>query len=165
MVTSGGEHHPRNGTRRVSRWAVPIRRVFPWWYLGGAVATMAILIVVDPGGSQATVAFWGPMIGITIQDRERAARARLDRGLPADRRSLLSPPWLEPTCAVLLTGVAVGLGMLINALFGHGTSVTTWVGAGVFLGSAASLVGLLLVLRSRRSRRSSGAGGEPDDVS
>ena len=164
MVTSGAEHRPRNGTRRDSRWAVPIRRVFPWWYLGGAVATLAILILVDPGGSQATVAFWGPMIGITIQDRERAARARLDRGLPVDRRSLLSPPWLEPTCAVLLTGVAVGLGMLINALFGHGTSVTTWVGAGVFLGSAASFVALVLVLRSRR-RRSSGAGGQPDDVS
>lgn len=164
MATSGGEHHPRNGTRRDSRWAVPIRRVFPWWYLGGAVATLAILILVDPGGSQATVAFWGPMIGITIQDRERAARARLDRGLPVDRRSLLSPPWLEPTCAVLLTGVAVGLGMLINALFGHGTSITAWVGAGVFLGSAASFVALVLVLRSRR-RRSSGAGGQPDDVS
>ncbi|PZE38062.1 hypothetical protein DEJ21_05850 [Curtobacterium sp. MCSS17_006] len=164
MVTSGAEHRPRNGTRRDSRWAVPIRRVFPWWYLGGAVATLAILILVDPGGSQATVAFWGPMIGITIQDRERAARARLDRGFPVDRRSLLSPPWLEPTCAVLLTGVAVGLGMLINALFGHGTSITAWVGAGVFLGSAASFVALVLVLRSRR-RRSSGAGGQPDDVS
>jgi hypothetical protein len=164
MATSSGEHHPRNGTRRDSRWAVPIRRVFPWWYLGGAVATLAILILVDPGGSQATVAFWGPMIGITIQDRERAARARLDRGFPVDRRSLLSPPWLEPTCAVLLTGVAVGLGMLINALFGHGTSITAWVGAGVFLGSAASFVALVLVLRSRR-RRSSGAGGQPDDVS
>lgn len=164
MVTSGAEHRPRNGTRRDSRWAVPIRRVFPWWYLGGAVATLAILILVDPGGSQATVAFWGPMIGITIQDRERAARARLDRGLPVDRRSLLSPPWLEPTCAVLLTGVAVGLGMLINALFGHGTSITAWVGAGVFLGSAASFVALVLVLRSRR-RRSNGAGGQPDDVS
>ncbi|PZF10169.1 hypothetical protein [Curtobacterium sp. MCLR17_034] len=165
MVTSGGEHHPRNGTRGDSRWAVPIRRVFPWWYLSGAVATMAILIVVDPGGSQATVAFWGPTIGIAIQDRERAARARLDRGLPVARRSILSPPWLEPTCAVLLTGVAVGLGMLINALFGHSTSVTTWVGAGVFLGSAASLVGLLLVLRNRRRQRSSGADGQPDDVS
>jgi hypothetical protein len=164
MATSSGEHHPRNGTRRDSRWAVPIRRVFPWWYLGGAVATLAILILVDPDGSQATVALWGPMIGITIQDRERAARARLDRGLPVDRRSLLSPPWLEPTCAVLLTGVAVGLGMLINALFGHGTSITAWVGAGVFLGSAASFVALVLVLRSRR-RRSSGAGGQPDDVS
>ncbi|MBT1672371.1 hypothetical protein [Curtobacterium flaccumfaciens] len=120
-----------------------------------------------PGGTaagQATVAFWVPMIGITIQDRERAARARLDRGFPVDRRSLLSPPWLEPTCAVLLTGVAVGLGMLINALFGQGTSITAWVGAGVFLGSAASFVALVLVLRSRR-RRSSGAGGQPDDVS
>jgi len=164
VATSGGEHHPRNGTRRDSRWAVPIRRVFPWWYLGGAVATLAILVLVDPDGSQATVAFWGPTIGIAIQDRERAARARLDSGFPVDRRSLLSPPWLEPTCAVLLTGVAVGLGMLINALFGHGTSVTAWVGAGVFLGSAASFVALVLVLRSRR-RRSSGAGGQPDDVS
>lgn len=164
MATTSGEHRPRNGTRRDSRWAVPIRRVFPWWYLGGAVATVAILILVDPGGSQATAAFWGPMIGITIQDRERAARARLDRGFPVDRRSLLSPPWFEPTCAVLLTGVAVGLGMLINALFGHGTSITAWVGAGVFLGSAASFVALVLVLWSRR-RRSSGAGGQPDNVS
>jgi len=154
-----------HGTRRDSRWAVPIRRVFPWWYLGGAVATMAILILVDPDGSLATVAFWGPTIGIAIQDRERAARARQDRGLPVDRRSLRSPPWLEPTCAVLLTGVAVGLGMLINALFGHGTSVTTWVGAGVFLGSTASFAALVLVLRSRRRRRSSGAGSQPDDVS
>ncbi|WP_146247860.1 hypothetical protein [Curtobacterium sp. MCLR17_039] len=165
MATSGGEHHPRNGTRRDSRWAVPIRRVFPWWYLGGVVATMAILILVDPDGSQATVAFWGPTIGIAIQDRERAARARQDRGLPVDRRSLRSPPWLEPTCAVLLTGVAVGLGMLINALFGHGTSVTTWVGAGVFLGSTASFAALVLVLRSRRRRRSSVPGGQPDGVS
>jgi len=154
-----------HGILRDSRWAVPIRRVFPWWYLGGAVATMAILILVDPDGSQATVAFWGPTIGIAIQDRERAACARQDRGLPVDRRSLRSPPWLEPTCAVLLTGVAVGLGMLINALFGHGTSVTTWVGVRVFLGSTASFAALVLVLRSRRRRRSSGAGSQPDDVS
>ncbi|WIB72081.1 hypothetical protein [Curtobacterium sp. MCBD17_026] len=159
MATNSGERHPRNGTRPDSRWAVPIRRVFPWWYLSGAVATMAILILVDPDGSQATVAFWGPTIGIAIQDREKAARARLDRGLPVDRRSLLSPPWLEPTCAGLLTAVAVGLGMLINALFGHGTFVTTWVGAGVFLGGAASLVILLLALRRRRRRRPSVAGG------
>ncbi|ROP60567.1 hypothetical protein [Curtobacterium sp. PhB115] len=67
---------------------------------------MAILVLVDPVCSQATVAFWWPTIGIAIQDRERAARARLDRGLQVDRRSLLSPPWLEPTCAVLLTSGA-----------------------------------------------------------
>jgi hypothetical protein len=165
VVTSSGEPRPRNSTGWDSRWAVPIRRVFPWWYLGGAVATMAALIMVDPDGSQATLAFWGPTIGIAIQGRERAARARLDRGLPVDRRSLLSPPWLEPTCAVLLTGVVVGLGMLINALFGHGTFVTTWVGAGVFLVSAASLVALLLVLRSRGRRQSGVPRGQPDGVS
>jgi ABC-type cobalamin transport system permease subunit len=115
--------------------------------------TIGILLLLSPDGSNTTSAFWGPVIGIAIRDREKAARARLDQGLAVDRRSLLSPPWLEPVCAVVLTGAAIGVGLLVDALFGHGRYVTAEIGACMLTGSAICYVGLLVVLRTLRRRR------------
>lgn len=140
-----------------ARWAVPIRQVFPWWYLVGAVVTGGVLILLDPGGSQAMVAFWGPTIGIAIRDREQAARDRLDQGLPVDRASLLSPPWLEPVCAALLSGSAIGVGLLLDALFGDRTFTTVGIGTIVLSSSILAFLLLLVVLRARRQRRKTAA--------
>lgn len=141
------------GTGRDGRWAVPIRQVFPWWYLGGAIVSVLVLIAINPDGNQSAFAFWGPAIGVAIRDREQSARKRLDEGLPVDRASLLSPAWLEPVCAVLLIAASVGLSLVLDALFGHRTVVTTWFGAGLLVGSAAGFGALLLVLRAARRRR------------
>ncbi|WIB60963.1 hypothetical protein DEJ13_03760 [Curtobacterium sp. MCLR17_007] len=146
-----------DGARQRGHLAVPIRRVFPWWYLVGAVVTAAVLILLDPDGNQAMIAFWGPAIGITIREREQTARARSDQGLPVDGASLRSEPWLEPLSATLLTGAAVGIGLLLDALFGHRTFVTTWVGAGFLVASAVCFLAVLLVLRARRRRRRAAA--------
>ncbi|MDR6571550.1 hypothetical protein J2X60_000175 [Curtobacterium sp. 320] len=116
------------------------------------VATMGILILLNPEGSQAAIAVWGPTIGVAIRDREQAARVRLDQGLPVDRASLLSPPWLEPVSAALLAGFAVGLGLLLDALLGHRTFVTVWVGLSFLISSSLGFLLLFIVLRALRRR-------------
>lgn len=114
---------------------------------------MGVLILLNPEGNQLMAAFWGPAIGIAFRDREKTARVRLDQGLPVDRSSLLSPAWLEPVCAALLTGFAVGAGLLLDALFGDRTSVTVWLGAAISVSSVLSFLILLVVLRTRRRWR------------
>ncbi|WP_139200780.1 hypothetical protein [Curtobacterium sp. MMLR14_010] len=151
-VTEPKSERKNDGTGPDGRWAVPIRRVFPWWYVAGAVVSVGVLILLNPDGNQAMVTFWGPTIGIAIRDREKAARARLDQGLPADRASLLSPRWLEPVCAALLSVFAVGGGLLLDALFGNRTFVTVWVGTALLAGSVLGFLLLLVVLRTRRQR-------------
>ncbi|KQO64281.1 hypothetical protein ASF23_17115 [Curtobacterium sp. Leaf261] len=99
------------------------------------------------------LAFCGPTIGIAVRDREKTARTRLDQGLPVDRASLLSPRWLEPVCAVLLSVFAIGAGLLLDALFGNRTFVTVWVGTAFFAGSVLGFLLLIVVLRARRHRR------------
>ncbi len=44
---------------------------------------MGALILLNPEGGQTGIALWGPAIGITIRDREKAARERLDQGSPS----------------------------------------------------------------------------------
>lgn len=152
-VTEPKSERKNDGTGPDGRWAVPIRRVFPWWYVAGAVVTVGVLILLNPDGSQAMLAFWGPTIGIAIRDREKTARTRLDQGLPVDRASLLSPRWLEPVCAALLSVFAIGAGLLLDALFGNRTFVTVWVGTAFFAGSVLGFLLLIVVLRARRHRR------------
>lgn len=137
------------------RWTLPLRRVVPWWYVGGAVATIAVTALVNPEGNQSAVMAWGPIIGLAVRDRQLAARARLDRGLPPRDPSARAPRWPEPVLAVLLTAGVVGLGLLLDALFGHRTVVTTWVGGGL---AAVCVLGLVVVwLLLRRRRDSDGA--------
>ncbi|MFZ7089351.1 hypothetical protein [Curtobacterium sp. RRHDQ10] len=155
-VTEPKSGQKNDGTGPDGRWAVPLRRVFPWWYVAGAVVTIIALGLLNPDGSAAMVAFWGPTIGIAVRDRQKAARTRLDQGLPIDRAALLSRRWLEPVCAALLTGFAVGAGLLLDALFGDRTFVTVWVGTAFLAGTAGGfllLLLLLVVLRARRRRR------------
>jgi len=136
-----------------ARRTVPVRRVFPWWYLVGAVVTLAVLVLVQPDGGSAVVALWGPSIGLAIADRQKAATARSEQGLPVDRASLLSPAWHEPVCAALLTTFTIGLGFLFGALFGVGTSATWWVGPCFLIGSGLGFLVLITVLRVRHHRR------------
>jgi len=65
---------------------------------------------------------------------------------------LLSPPWLEPVCAALITGFAVGLGLLLDALFGHRTFVTVCVSLSFLVSSSLGFLLLLIVLRALRRR-------------
>jgi hypothetical protein len=55
-------------------------------------------------------------------------------------------------CAALLSAIAVGLGLVLDALFGHRTFVTVRVGT-AFLGSSALAFLLLLVVLCARQRR------------
>ncbi len=87
-----------DGTGPDGRWAVPLRRVFPWWYLIGAAATMVVLILLDPEGGQAVIALWGPTIGITVRDREKDAPGATGPGSP--RR-----PSIVAVAALARTGV------------------------------------------------------------
>ncbi|WP_144765854.1 hypothetical protein [Curtobacterium sp. 9128] len=142
-------------TTRDRRFPVPVRRVFPWWYLVGAVVSLGLLVLLAPGYGTALVAFWGPAIGIPIREREDLARTRLDRGQPVDRNSLLAQRWLEPTCALLLLGVVVGLGLLVGAFFAQRMSSTTWGGVVVLTCTALCFLVLVVVLRLRRRVRRS----------
>ncbi len=56
-------------------------------------------------------------------------------------------------CAALIAGFAVGLGLLLDALFGHQTFVTVQVGLSVLVSSAVGFVLLVVVLRALRRRR------------
>lgn len=114
---------------------------------------MGALILLNPEGNQIALAVRGPTIGIAIRDRERAARARSDQGLPVGRASLLAPSWLEPTCAALIAVFAVGLSLLLDALFGHRTFVTVWVGMSFMVSSALGYLLLIIVMRAQRRRR------------
>ncbi|MEK6343583.1 MAG: hypothetical protein V4737_07030, partial [Curtobacterium sp.] len=82
---------------------LPLRQVLPWWFVGGAVATIAVTAIVNPEGNQSAATAWGPIIGLVVRDRQLAARGRVDRGLPPRDPSAPAPRWPEPVLAVLLT--------------------------------------------------------------
>ncbi|MFJ4219574.1 hypothetical protein [Curtobacterium luteum] len=151
------------------RWVLPLRQVLPWWFVGGAVATIAVTVLVVPGGTVSAAVAWGPIIGVVVRDRQLDARGRVDRGLPPVDPSARAPRWVEPVLAVLLTVGVVGLGLLLDALVGHGTIVTTWVGGVLLVAGALGVVVVVTVLRHGRNRGGSrpdggesGGGSRPD---
>jgi hypothetical protein len=93
------------------------------------------------------------LIGVTIRDREKLARTRLDQGLPVDRASLISPPWLEPVLTLLMTATAIGAGLLLSAVFRGATPGLVWEGAAFLLGGAVGFLGLITVLSIQRRQR------------
>ncbi|WP_209559972.1 hypothetical protein [Frigoribacterium sp. PvP032] len=130
--------------------AVPVSRVFPWWYVAGAVASI-VVIVASQVGQPAVVAFWGPVIGLTIRDRLDDARSRADEGRDTSRAALLGPAWLEPVLSLLLTSFAVGLSFVLGAVFDHGPAAVAWTGSA--LCGASALAYLAILLRGRRRSR------------
>ncbi len=138
---------------------LPLRQVLPWWFVGGAVATIAVTAIVNPEGNQSAATAWGPIIGLVVRDRQLAARGRVDRGLPPRDPSARAPRWPEPVLAVLLTAGVVGLGLLLDALLGHRTVVTTWVGGGLTVAacSGSSWSGCAPPTTGQRRGRSDGA--------
>jgi hypothetical protein len=64
----------------------------------------------------------------------------------------VSPPWLEPVCAALLAGFAVGLGLLLDALFGHRTFATVWVGLSFLVSTSLGFLLFFILLRALRRR-------------
>jgi len=131
---------------RVSGRVAPLSTVFPWWYLAGAVVTM--VVVLSAGGQAAAAIGWGPLIGLVIQDRRKAARTRADEGLPVRRRDL-GDGWGEPVTALLLTLVFTGLGLVLHALFAGPMGVALWTGLGLIVTGGAAYAALLLAPRRR----------------
>lgn len=137
-------------TRRSAR-AVPVSRVFPWWYAAGAVASI-VVIVASQVGQPAVAGFWGPVIGLTIRDRLGDARSRADEGRDTSRAALLGPAWLEPVLSLLLTSFAIGLSFLFGAVFDGLAAPVVWTGVALCLASTLAYLAVLLRGR-RRSRR------------
>ncbi|MBD8586083.1 hypothetical protein IFT90_16115 [Frigoribacterium sp. CFBP 8766] len=130
--------------------AVPISRVFPRWYVAGAVSSI-VVIAVSQVGQPAVVCFWGPVIGLTIRDRLDDARSRAVEGRDISRAALLGPAWLEPVLSLLLTSFAIGLSFLFGAVFDGLAAHVVWTGVTLCL--ASTLAYLLILLRGRRRTR------------
>lgn len=145
---------PSKGARepRFTPWIVPLRRIFPWWYLVACVVTFAVTLIVDPAVSAAG-AFWGPAIGVAIRDRQFTACRRQGKGLPLSRRDLVGPRWLEPLAALLLTIFFVGLSFALGFVFGSAPVALRWTGVCLIAASLVAFGTLLLFLRRRRRSR------------
>lgn len=139
---------------RLTPWVVPLRRVFPWWYLAGFVVSFGVTLLVVPSVS-GVAAFWGPTIGIAIRGRQFTAYRRKADGRSLDRRDLVGPRWLEPTCAALLALFAVGMSLSLAFLFGEAGSALLWTGVGLIAMCGVTTAALVLVLRARKRKRRS----------
>lgn len=134
------------------RWVVPLRRVFPWWYLGGLVTTYVLLALLSSGSTSGSGALWGPIIGLEIQRRQNEAARRQGEGLPVQRRDLAGPRWFEPVLTVLFTLIAAGVSLTLGFIFGGPTLAERWVGVALLLTGIMGVTGLALRARRRRRR-------------
>lgn len=145
--SSSGEVSPTSGSRRV-----PLKRVVPWWYIVGAIVTIVVMGWLNAGGT-AVGAFWGPAIGLPIQDRLATAKKRQEQGLPVSRRDLTGPPWLEPVLAVLLTVFAVGFGLALGFVVGDTSVRSLWMGLSLAVTSGLGALALIVVRRKRPGKQ------------
>jgi hypothetical protein len=137
---------------RFTPWVVPLRRIFPWWYLVACVLTFAVTLLVDPAVSAAG-AFWGPAIGVTIRDRQFTAYRRQGKGVALSRRDLTGPQWLEPLAATLLTILFVGISFALGFVFGGTPVALLWTGVSLMATSLVAFGIVLVALRARKRRR------------
>ena len=147
-------HQTRGG--RVRR-VVPLRTVFPWWFLAGTLVTLGVAIVLETGSGGAIM--WGPVIGLEIRDRWQLAARRQDDGLPVERRDLVGQTWWEPVMAVVFTIVAVGLGLTLARIVSGGAPWMLVVGLTLLAIGAAAFGAYALVVR-RLARRTAGPPAE-----
>ena len=143
-------HRTRGG--RVRR-VVPLRTVFPWWFLAGTLVTLGVAIVLETGSGGAIM--WGPVIGLEIRDRWQLAARRQDDGLPVERRDLVGQTWSEPVMAVVFTIVAVGLGLTLARIVSGGAPWMLVVGLTLLALGAAAFGACALMMR-RLARRAAG---------
>ena len=147
-------HQTRGG--RVRR-VVPLRTVFPWWFLAGTLVTLGVAIVLETGSSGAIM--WGPVIGLEIRDRWQLAARRQDDGLAVERRDLVGQAWWEPVMAVVFTIVAVGLGLTLARIVSGGAPWMLVVGLTLLAIGAAAFGAYALVVR-RLARRNTASPAE-----
>jgi hypothetical protein len=127
-------------------------RYVSWWYVGGAVATIAISITLGEiwslGGLASIGVGWGGVIGIDIQDSRRRANDPEPRRRP--------PEWLVPFLTLLVTAsfLAVGLFLTVamKALWGEPEHVTAPLTTGAVLAVLVTVGVLALIHRQRRLR-------------
>lgn len=131
-------------------WVVPLRRVFPWWFLAGTAVTVAVSIWLLAPMSASTAVLWGPAIGILIRDRFQDAKHRLAASEPVTRRDLVGPWWVEPAAAAPTALLAIGLGLTVDVEAWGSGEHTVWLGIGLLVAGAAMFGALILVARSRK---------------
>jgi hypothetical protein len=129
-------------------WVVPLRRVFPWWYLVGMVVTFAVIILAGGGNTAGLGALWGPCIGLEIQQRQRRAADRQRAGLSVERRDLRGATWIEPICAAIFAAIGAGIALTLGFIFDRTSPAQLWTG--VVLLAAGGIAVAILVLWARR---------------
>ncbi|MFD3444584.1 hypothetical protein ACFDTO_08300 [Microbacteriaceae bacterium 4G12] len=91
------------------------RSVIPWWYVGGAVVTLVVPVllagIVDFPAAAAAV--WAPYIGIEIIQR-RATAGRRDSDSADPQASRFASRWREPLGAALMTLAILGAGLIVG---------------------------------------------------
>jgi len=98
--------------------SVPLREVFPWWFLGGAVAHLVLLLALAHLSlSGSGLVLWGVLIGTTIRDRRAIVRRLLAGDTPVTRVAITGPRWLDPTMTGALLAIGLGLSVLLGSLF------------------------------------------------
>ena len=141
-------------------YTLPLRAVFPWWFLAGAAVSAVLLLFTDVlGSSPSALIFWGPAIGSVIRERrQHAARLRKD-GHQVTRRAVVGPAWLEPALTGAGVLLVIAIGLLVPNLLPferHGDDRWLLVGVGTVLVGIAVLPLIALVVFRRRSRRPDG---------
>jgi hypothetical protein len=133
----------------------PLRTIFPWWYLVGAVVSgLAIITLHDLSPAGTGIAIWGGLLGGEVATRRKAARAAVDEGRRPTRRDVTGPPIVEPLLAGLYAIWVVGFAIVLGNVIGITGPVdlgTAAIGAALLVGSSAVI--LAIVVRGRLKRR------------
>ena len=156
-----GATSPSNVDGPGGTYLAPLRRVFPWWFIGGAVVSIILDLVairLTGGAIGAMVAGWLSFAMFAVVERRNAAAARDETGLAVARRDLSGPVWLEPVLAVCIAGLFAALGMLLTfsgRFPGHPTAGWRQVITAVLLLVAAGASYVLLTRWWSRQRQPS----------
>lgn len=140
--------------RDPDRVPVPLRDVFPWWLLGGAVLQFALVLALSPFSPAGSgLILWGVVIGTTIRDRRALVRRLVAEGTPVTRRAIIGPRWLDPSMTGALVVLGVGLSLVIGNVIAIGEQVQ-WppaIAGGMLVALGAAIL-LAIYLRARLKR-------------
>lgn len=141
--------------RDPDRVPVPLRDVFPWWFLGGAVAHLGLVVALAPlSPASSGAVLWGVLIGTTIRDRRAAVRRLLAAGTPTTHAAIAGPRWLDPALTGGFLAIGLGLSLLLGNLVRFDDEVR-WapgIAGGVLIAFGAAF---LIAVRIRLRRRAS----------
>ena len=121
------------------------RSTIPWWYVGGAVVTFAVSVLLSDIVTlpAATAVVWGPFIGLEIYDRRRSGAETDD----SSGEPTTAPPRRERMAAALMTAVALGTGLLVGFRLNEPPNWTAAIVGLVLLAIPLIVIGLALVRR------------------